>query len=100
MGSLTISSLFDAVPAFPADIPTLQIPKLSSLKLLQHDVNESRALYAAAKEHGFFLLDLQDSEQGRALLDAVLGAFQASKTFFSLDVEEKTQYELSKGNIG
>ena len=90
------------LPAFPEDLPIADIPRLSLAKLLAHDANESITLYNSCKEYGFFLLDLSDAAEGRAVLVDVDNAFSASRFYFNLPLEEKLGDSLAgrKGNIG
>lgn len=92
----------EELPAFPADIPVADIPRLSLAKLLADDARESDALFNASKEHGFFLLDLSDAPEGQKVLADVDNAFSIGRVYFNRPFEEKQKDSMNgkKGNIG
>jgi hypothetical protein len=64
------------IPAWPADVPTALLNKISLAKLLEGDEVESCALYASCKSSGFFLLDLKGCQDGDVLwkkIETLLG---------------------------
>ena len=87
-------------PPFPNDIPVIPLPRLSLSKLLSRDEKKSEALFAAAINHGFFLVDLAELEDGDVLMAGVDNAFSMGHSFFDQDVNEKGKYGLKPGNIG
>ena len=90
----------DQYPPFPDDLLVITLPKLSSAKLLANDLAESKVLFDASVDYGFFQLDLSDTPGGGELLNNVQTAFTLGRAFFQLDEEEKKLYPLDKSNIG
>jgi hypothetical protein len=56
------------LPPFPDGLPLAPIAKISHAKLLQHDKDEAARVLEACRTHGFFYLDLMDSESGEEIL--------------------------------
>jgi hypothetical protein len=83
---------FANIPPFPADVPTLQLSKISLAKLMKGDQAESEAVFRASKAHGFFLLDMQHSVKGEELLEQAERIFGLSKDLFEEGVEELTKF--------
>lgn len=81
-------------PAFPDDVPTVSLPRLSFAKLLGGDQSESERLFSACKSLGFFMLDFQDTSQGRAILEEVETLMKVGAEVFDLDLEEKQRYKI------
>ncbi|MCJ1286104.1 hypothetical protein MMC26_005447 [Xylographa opegraphella] len=86
---------FSNIPPFPNDVPCAPLLKLSFKKLLDGDVEESKRLFEASKQLGFFYLDLRDSHEGDSILDDVDRLFKVGEQLFNLDVEEKQKYDFS-----
>lgn len=64
------SKFFSRYPEFPSDVPVANIPTISFQRLQEVDnEHESESLFRACQEHGFFLLDLRESENGERLLE-------------------------------
>ena len=91
---------FAKVPPFPTDVPTAQLRALKLSKLLSEDENESKALYQACAELGFFLLDLRGCAEGETLLEETEAAFSISQEFFAMSDGEKSEYPLLPSNLG
>ncbi|KAF2870130.1 putative oxidoreductase [Massariosphaeria phaeospora] len=72
---------------FPSDLPTAEVPTLSSSKILDNDIGESQRLYEACCSTGLFFLDLRDSDRG------------TDETIFELDIEEKQRYSMLNGTV-
>jgi hypothetical protein len=64
------------LPPFPDGLPLAPIAKISHAKLLRHDKEEAARVLEACRTHGFFYLDLTDSESGEEIL-------KQSKSHFS-----------------
>jgi hypothetical protein len=82
--SMPTPAYFSRCPEFPADVPVADIPAISFDKLRSGSSSESERLYEACQEHGFFLLDLQDSEEGAILLHDAERMFDLAKNTFEL----------------
>lgn len=80
----------------------LNIPTISLSKLEQNEDAELSRLYDASRKYGFFRLVLQDSENGRALLQHAEGMLDISADMFSLekDVLNKFAYNPPKDLLG
>ena len=91
--NMTMSKLFDESPEFPSNVAAANIPVISYQKL--KDVSsekESKSLYEASREHGFFLLDLRGSEDGERVLQDAGRMFDISRAVFDLETEVKLRY--------
>ncbi|KAI2723554.1 hypothetical protein CBS147318_485 [Penicillium roqueforti] len=93
-----IPSNFPGIPAFPDDVSTAPLLRLSSGKLLACDHTEQERLFQASTDIGFFYLDLSDSKRGLSLLGDADNLFQVGKRLFELSLEEKKQYDFSAQN--
>lgn len=88
-----MGSNFNNVPPFPSDVPTIDLRCLSYNKLLAEDVAESEQLFKSCKENGFFLLNLQGSNEGDEMLELAKFAFQLSEDLsMKSDKEELEKY--------
>lgn len=94
------TSLFNRYPPFPDDVNVIDLPRLSHASLLSDKRSDSSALFKASTEHGFFLLDMSESTEGRDLLADIESAFEIGRTFFNLDLEEKKKFVVNSGNVG
>lgn len=83
---------FANYPPFPSDVPVAQVSRISLAKLLAQDQAESSVFYESCRTTGFFLLDLQDHEDGRCLLNGTQSLRRIAEELFSLKEEEKTKY--------
>ena len=83
---------FNRYPSFPTNVPTVDLPCLSHNKLRQNDDGESVALFQACRTTGFFLLDLQGSTDGEAMLECTEQVFDLSREILELDQEELLKY--------
>ncbi|MCJ1283109.1 hypothetical protein MMC26_002436 [Xylographa opegraphella] len=86
--------IFDSYPPFPKDVPSAVLPCLSYNELLQGSNKESLALFQACRTDGFFLLDLQGSSEGEALLKCAQRVFDLSKVILELDQETLMKYHF------
>lgn len=84
--------LFQAIPAFPDDVPTAPMSTISLAKLNSGDEAAARDLLTACQELGFFLLDLNGDALGNELVDTIDQLFLASKDIMDLPLDEKEQY--------
>lgn len=93
-----IKNNFSDLPAFPEDVPTAPLLRLSLAKLLAGDSAEYERLFQASVEIGFFYLDLENSAYGASLLQDADSLFRVGEELFKLDLEEKKQYDFSAQN--
>ncbi|KAH6675882.1 putative oxidoreductase [Halenospora varia] len=87
---------FSECPEFPSDVSVLNIPNISFSKLQKTlNTSEGEKLYNACTEHGFFALDLRDSEEGGILLKQAEKLFDIGAETFDLgsDVLDKYAYQ-------
>ena len=69
-------------------------------KLLERpDAEEHEHLFSAAKNLGFFYLDMRGTPVGEALLNGADAMFDLMTDFFNLSFEEKQKYDLAKQRI-
>lgn len=80
-------------PAFPDDVPTAPLLRLSLAKLLERDATEQDRFVRACEDLGFFYLDL--SGPGDSILTDADQLFQVGEQLFDLPVEEKQEYDFS-----
>ena len=88
------SKYFSGHPRFPTD-PTFSvadIPTLSLQQLQSGSDRESLRLYDACRQHGFMLLDLKDSPEGKALLHHAELMFGLIETTLGLDQHVLNRY--------
>nr|ASK38712.1 dioxygenase [Paecilomyces divaricatus] len=91
---------FSKYPAFPDNIPTAAVPKISLRQILSRDPTVSKRLVDAGKEFGCFKVDLTDAIDGPVLCQGVERGFDLGKAFFDQDIETKKAYKLSHENVG
>jgi len=83
---------FPGLPPFPDNVPTAPLHRLSLTKL-RSDPEESLRLFSAAKDLGFFYLDLQEDEEGKVLLDEANRLFAMAPKLYELGREELQKYD-------
>lgn len=93
---------FDACPPFPAEAPIAPFAKVSLKRLKSKDAGETRRLFDACREWGFFLLDLSGSQQGDELLQAAEKMHDLAGETFALDQDalDKFAFNPPKDLIG
>ena len=85
----------------PPSAPSVELSPLAQLvtinigRLYQGNEEEANTLFKAAKDDGFFYLDLQNSAF-EGMIDTVDDVFALSKDLFSLDEEDKMGYDVDK----
>ena len=72
-----------------ADVPTAPIARISHSKLLANDASECASVLEACRTHGFFYLDLTETESGSRLLDESEELLQLSYAAFDHPLETK-----------
>lgn len=83
---------FSKCPPFPSDVPVASIQTISLDKLERNDVEESKSLFQACREYGFFSLDLQTSSTGKALLEDAEAMFDLTDEVMDLGKATLSQY--------
>lgn len=86
----------DSLPPFPDGMQIAHIARISSAKLLSHDIDESVKVLEACKQHGFFYLDMRDSTLGQELLNNADSLLGSAIKFFDSDINEKRRYLMIK----
>ncbi|KAI2601770.1 Clavaminate synthase-like protein [Hypoxylon sp. NC1633] len=94
--------LFEGIPAFPTDIPTMPMSTISLASLRSGDVSSARRMLAACQELGFFLLDLREDSQGEMMIEQIDRMFEVGKDMMSLPEDVKQQYlhDIPKSFLG
>src|SRR5690349_17525552 len=80
-------------PAFPDNVPTAPLLRLSLVKLLGRDPQLVKRFVNACEQLGFFYLDL--SGAGDSILADADQLFKVGEQLFDLPLEEKKQYDFS-----
>lgn len=83
---------FHTYPAFPADVPFADLPRVSLQKLLANDDDEFKALFESCRSVGFFLLDLSGQEIGEAFTRDIDILLELAQQTMALPEEEKMKY--------
>lgn len=85
---------FAAIPPFPDDVPTYELPRLLLSKLISDDAEQSKELFDSFTTHGFALLDMRGCAEGEALLEQAEKMFDITRQVtLDLPLEEKMKYE-------
>ncbi|KAF2745907.1 oxidoreductase [Sporormia fimetaria CBS 119925] len=93
-GSAGTDDVFPDLPPFPDDVPTAPLLRLS-LSNLRSSKDESDALFRAAKDLGFFYLDMRNDTLGETLLTESSQLFEVEKKMYALSEEELNRYDYS-----
>lgn len=80
------------LPAFPDDIDTAPLLRISLRKLLSRDAQEIQRFIQACQDVGFFYLHLQGP--GDTILDQSERLFDVGEELFDLPIDEKTKYNF------
>ena len=86
---------FDRYPAFPKDVPVIDLPRISLARLLAEDEAQSAKLFRASKETGFLLLDLRGSGEGETMLKDAEATFDLSEKVFEIDQAELMKHAFT-----
>jgi isopenicillin N synthase-like dioxygenase len=94
--------LFQAVPAFPEDVPTAHMYTVSLESLASGNPSAARSVLHACQELGFFLLDLHGDAVGETIIDEIDSLFRAGEEIMNLPHEVKDMYrhDLPKSFLG
>ncbi|TAQ85203.1 hypothetical protein B7494_g6471 [Chlorociboria aeruginascens] len=83
---------FPNLPAFPLDIPTAPLHRIS-LRDLHTSPEESTRFFKSCVDLGFFYLDLRDDPEGEILLQEADKLFTLAPGLFDLGTEELQKYD-------
>ncbi|KAI1452443.1 putative oxidoreductase [Annulohypoxylon moriforme] len=83
---------FDQYPAFPDDVQTAELQRVSFAKLLKSDAAEAKTLFEACRAWGFFVLDFAGCEEGQSFINSAANMFELDKEVNSMDVDELMKY--------
>jgi isopenicillin N synthase-like dioxygenase len=86
------SKLFEGIPPFPDDIPTVSMNTVSLAGLRENDTQTAEQVLAACKELGFFFLDLRRDSMGDAMIECIDQLFSIGQEIFDLPESVKHQY--------
>ena len=90
---------FEKYPAFPTDVPVVDLRSLSLRKLMAEDKSESNRLFEASKEVGFFLVHLKDSAEGEDMLRHAELAFDLNEKLFETYQGELMKYAVDPPDL-
>jgi len=93
---------FSRCPEFPSNLKLANVPTVSFSNLQNDSATESERLFEACTGHGFFLLDLRNSEDGAELLKDAEAMFDVTAATLTLgaDVLNDYAYNPPKSLIG
>jgi hypothetical protein len=84
-----MAPVYPDLPPFPDDVPTAPLVKISFLALAAGDPDETARLFAAAKDTGFFYLDLRRTPDGEFILEDVNEMLSLAAKLGDIDDEER-----------
>jgi isopenicillin N synthase-like dioxygenase len=84
-------------PAFPDDLHSAPIARVSSGALLATEDAACKQVLEACQTYGFFYLDLRDSAPGNQLLEEASQLYDVAADAFKMPLAEKMTYHLQKG---
>jgi hypothetical protein len=90
---------FSRCPEFPSHLKLANVPTVSFSKLQNESASESEKLFEACTGHGFFLMDLRDSEDGEELLKDAETMFDMTAESLTLGSKILSQYEYKPPNL-
>lgn len=93
--------LFDALPQFPPNVPTAEVPRISLSRLSSGDSAYAQTVFETCCTTGFFLLDLSGEETGDHMIKEIDAMFAISENAFEIEIEEKSRYaqDFSRGKF-
>ncbi|KAB8209323.1 oxidoreductase [Aspergillus parasiticus] len=86
------SKLFEQCPPFPSELPVVALKKISLSALERNCPAEAQRLLSACQERGFFLLDLEGSDQGPVMLQYAEEMFDLTADLSEMDHITLNQY--------
>jgi hypothetical protein len=76
--------------AFPDDVPTIPLAKISIAKLLSDDEEEASTLFRVCSNEGFFYLDLTTEPRGQKFSNEAQKLHHLAKDVFqNVSIDEK-----------
>jgi hypothetical protein len=90
---------FSRCPEFPSNLKLADVPTVSFRNLQKESATESEKLFEACTGHGFFLLDLRNSEKGAELLKDAERMFDVTAATLTLGSEILNKYEYKPPNL-
>lgn len=93
--NMPTAKYFSRYPAFPKDLPVMDLPRISLARLATDDDAESAQLFRACKETGFFLLDLRGTGEGEIMLKDAEATFDLSEKVFDTDQAELMKHAFT-----
>lgn len=92
MGSIGLPTSHHLHPPFPDDVTTAPLVSVSLFKLENGDKDESKAFFEAARNLGFFYLDLEGSDTGERIVEEAERLNKIQKEFYDRPQEEREEY--------
>lgn len=86
--------------SFPKDAPTIQLSKISVIKLLEGDEIEAENLFRVCSNEGFFYLDLTTEPRGKKFLSEAQELHDVAKKMFQISMDEKLAFKVPDPTIG
>lgn len=80
------------LPPFPSNLQTAPLVSISLAKLEAHDAGEHDALFAAAKDLGFFYMEMAGSPLGERIVCGAEGVNALQNRWWALPDDEKDRY--------
>lgn len=84
---------------FPESEDSIELDCLSLAKVLKNDTTEMTTLISSCKSLGFFLLDMTDSQEGKAIFQDAVALFKLASQIFDQELEEKQKYAMLNGTV-
>jgi isopenicillin N synthase-like dioxygenase len=88
-------SHFKEYPAFPNNIRSASMTKISLKKLRENNKSTCQDMFQACRTLGFFLLDLSGDQQGEEFVSVIDAVLRLTKDVMALDQEEKMRYHAT-----
>lgn len=90
--------IFTRYPPFPSEIPSIDLERLSSDKLMKNDAIKSKKLFKASQDTIFFLVDLKGSKHGETMFKHAKNASGLNKQIHELEQAELKLYAFKHIN--
>lgn len=82
--------------AFPKEVPTIQLAKISVAKLLDGDEKEAETLFHVCSHEGFFYLDLTTESRGKKFSSEADELHHVAKEVFeTVSIDEKLAFKTN-----
>ncbi|KJZ80515.1 hypothetical protein HIM_00365 [Hirsutella minnesotensis 3608] len=95
-------ALFREIPAFPEDVPLMEMKTVSLASLHAGDSEAVERMFEACKELGFFLLDLHGDDLGDKMVEEIDRLFGVGKDIMDLppEVKQPCLHDIPKSFLG